>query len=48
MGCDLVGSLLQQLIIHLPNWQLRLTMHLRGGTNRIYMNSNSETGLASE
>jgi hypothetical protein len=48
IGRDRVESLLRLRITHLLNSQRGLTMHLRAGTDRIYMNSNSETGLASE
>ena len=48
IGLDQVGSLLRLLITRLPNLQLRLMMHLRGGTDRTYMNSNSAMALAWE
>lgn len=48
IGRDRVGSLLPLRSTHLVNWQLRLTMPLRGGIGRIYMNSSSVTALASE
>lgn len=48
IGRDWVESLLRLLITPLLNSQRGLTTHLRGGTDRVYMNSNSEKGLASE
>ena len=40
-GRDRVALLPRPRIIHLPNWRVRLTMHLHDGTEDTFMNSSS-------